>query len=440
MRRLLLSALALSAALGIAACGSGAKTPSGDTGGTTKEAPAAASPGADKQQTVNLTMWLFTGTGLEDFVKQYEKDHPNIRVKIQQQEYGDHHNSLVTALAAGSGAPDIALVEIGYIDRFKADPSKFYNLAELGADKIMDRYLEWKRVQASSADGKFIFGIPTDIGPMAMMYRLDIFEQAGLPTNRDEVTRLIDSWEKFIEVGKTIKAKTGKPMIDAANSAYDVIKGQLTEHYFDKNGNLIVETNPGIRRAYDLAVKMAQEGLTAKIAQWSPEWSAGMNKGDFAVQLAPAWMMSFMQTNAPDSKGKWDVALMPEGSGNWGGSFLTIPKESKHPKEAFELISWLLAPEQQLALFKKNGNFPSTPSVYDDPAIKDFKNPFFNNAPVGQIYSEAAKKVVPVYYGPDYITVDTPIKNAITAVERNNRNPDEEWKKAIEEIKRALKK
>ncbi len=423
----------------MAACGSSTNSAPDNSASKNPEPSASASAASSPDEKVELTMWMFTGTGLEPFIEQYQKDHPNVTVKIQQQEYADHHNGLVTALEAG-GAPDIGLVEVGYIDRFKADESKFYNLADFGAQDIMGDYLEWKKVQASSQDGSFIFGIPTDVGPMAMMYRTDIFEKAGLPTNPDEVSALIPTWDKFIEVGKTIKEKTGKPMLDLSVSAYEVIKGQQTVHHFDDKGELIADTNPGIKKAFDYAVRMGQEGLTAKIAQWSPEWGAGMNNGDFAIQMAPAWMMGFMKANAPDSKGKWNVAQMPEGSGNWGGSFLTVPKESKNAQAAYALIKWLLAPEQQLALFKSNNNFPSTPGIYDDKAIQDYTDEFFSNAHVGKIYAEAAKKVVPVYYGPNYVIVDTPIRNALTEIENNKADPKAEWDKAVEQFKRDLKR
>lgn len=439
MKRLAIVLMCLVFVLSMAACSS--KDNSGSNAKNADATQAPADNSGDKSgEKVELTMWMFTGTGLEPYVEQYQKDHPNIKVNIQQQEYADHHNSLVTALAAGSGAPDIALVEIGYIDRFKADESKFNNLADFGANDIMGNYLEWKKVQASSADGNFIFGLPTDVGPMVMMYRTDIFEAAGLSTDPADVTNLISSWDKFIEVGKTIKEKTGKPMIDNANSIYEVLKGQLPTQYFDKDGNLIVDTNEDLKKAYDRAAEIIQAGLSAKVAAWSPEWGAGMNNGDFAIQLAPAWMMGFMKANAPDSSGKWNVAQMPEGSGNWGGSFMTIPKESAHPKEAYDLISWLLSPELQLEEFKSNGNFPSTPSVYDKPEIQDLTDPFFSNAPVGKIFAEAAKKVVPVYYGPDYITVNTPLVNAITNVETNNADPQKEWDAAIKQIQRDMKK
>ncbi|GGG07942.1 ABC transporter substrate-binding protein [Paenibacillus abyssi] len=433
MRKLTLLAMAAILAFAMAACSSGntGSNSSGNGGGNAADGKSG--------ETVELTMWMFTGTGLEPFVEQYQKDHPNIKVKIQQQEYADHHNGLVTALEAG-GAPDIALVEIGYMDRFKADESKFHNLADFGANDIMGDYLEWKKVQASSQDQNFIFGIPTDVGPMAMMYRTDLFEQAGLPTDPAQVAQEISTWDAFMEAAKKMKSATGKPMVDTSLSTYEVIKGQLTNHYFDSDGNLIAETNPGIKKAYDYAAALSMEGLSGKIAQWSPEWGAGMNNGDFAVQMAPAWMMGFMKANAPDSKGKWNVAPMPEGSGNWGGSFLTVPQESKHPAEAFALIKWLLAPEQQLALFKSNNNFPSTPSIYEDPAIQNYTDEFFSGAPVGKIYAEAAKKVVPVYYGPDYTIVNTPITNALTEVERNGGDPEAEWQKAMDQIKRDLRR
>ncbi|MEX2415028.1 MAG: extracellular solute-binding protein [Paenibacillaceae bacterium] len=420
-----------------AACGnsSNSSTPS-NSGTTTNDSK----PSEDSsKENVELTMWMFTGSGLEPFIEQYQKDNPHVKVKIQQQEYADHHNGLVTALEAG-GAPDIAMVEVGYIDRFKADESKFHNLADLGANDIMGDYLEWKRVQASSQDLNFIFGIPTDVGPMAMAYRTDLFEQAGLPTDSAEVAKQIATWDQFYEASKKLKAATGKPMVDLSVSLYEVVKGQLTEHHFDNNGNLITDTNPGIRASYDFAVKMIQAGVTGKIAQWSPEWGAGMNNGDFAVQMAPAWMMGFMKANAPDSSGKWDVAPMPGGSGNWGGSFLVVPKESKHPEESYELIKYLLAPQQQLELFKKNSNFPSTPAIYDEAAIQEYQDEFFSNAYVGKLFAEAAKKVVPVYYGPEYVIVDTPIRNALLEVENNNADPDAEWNKAMDQIKRDLKR
>ena len=79
----------------------------------------------------------------------------------------------------------------------------------------------------------------------------------------------------------------------------------------------------------------------------------------------------------------------PGDAGNWGGSWLTRAEADQAPGEATELAKWLTAPEQQAKVFRATGNFPSTVALYDDPVIKDLVNPFFSNAPVGQIFSES---------------------------------------------------
>ena len=65
----------------------------------------------------------------------------------------------------------------------------------------------------------------------------------------------------------------------------------------------------------------------------------------------------------PDAAGKWAVATAPKG-GNWGGSFLTVPKSGKNVEEAQKFVAWLTAPEQQAKLFKVQGSFPSAPAAY----------------------------------------------------------------------------
>jgi cellobiose transport system substrate-binding protein len=78
-------------------------------------------------------------------------------------------------------------------------------------------------------------------------------------------------------------------------------------------------------------------------------------------------MMGYIKDQAPATAGKWDIAPIPGGGGNWGGSFLTIPKQSKNQQEAYKLAEWLPAPEQTLKIFKATGNLPSQVELYDTP-------------------------------------------------------------------------
>src|SRR5205085_8201528 len=57
--------------------------------------------------------------------------------------------------------------------------------------------------------------------------------------------------------------------------------------------------------------------------------------------------------------GKWDVAKIPGGGGNWGGSFLAVPTQSKHQKAAVELVKFLTSKDGQIAAWKAKGNLRS---------------------------------------------------------------------------------
>lgn len=321
---------------------------------------------------------------------------------------------------------------------FKARPENFVNLYDLGAKDIEDLYLDWKWKQAETGDGQAVIGLPTDVGGMAMAYRADLFEQAGLPSDRDEVAELWPTWEDFISVGEQYTQATGEGFIDEGSQLFNAIVNQADKKYYENDDTLIYDTNPQVRRAWDLTVQAIEAGIVANIEPFAEGWNAAMTNGDFAVLTAPAWMMGYIQGQAPTTSGNWDIAAMPEGGGNWGGSHLAIPAQSAHAEAAYAFISWLLAPDQQLTVFKNTGNFPSVPSLYDDPAIQEFSNEFFSDAPVGRIYAENAKQVTPIYEGPDEGAIRLAIENGLDRVEDGTQSPDEAWQSSITELKQDV--
>ena len=122
-----------------------------------------------------------------------------------------------------------------------------------------------------------------------------------------------------------------------------------------------------VKQAYDRMLAMIGDGLSAGYKSFSDQWNAGFKQGTFATIACPAWMMGYIQGQAGDAnKGKWDVTAPPGGGGNWGGSWLGVPRQSKHPKEAAELVRFLTSPKSQIAAFKKVNNLPSSPVALDD--------------------------------------------------------------------------
>ncbi|RHW35771.1 extracellular solute-binding protein [Neobacillus notoginsengisoli] len=394
----------------------------------------------DGKENITLSMWVFGSPGYDKFLDAYKKVKPNVTIKIQSADYADHHDNLFTAISAGSGAPDIAMIENGYIQQYLDAQDKFNNLADFGANDIKGDYLDWKWKVGTSKDGKFVLGIPTDIGPTVMYYRTDLFEKAGLPTKPDEVKGLIKTWDDFREAALKIKEKTGVPMTDNADFVFSSIRDQAPESYFNTKDELIIESSPYVKEAYDYTVKLIKDGVVGKVEMWSPEWGTGMNEGSFATLLAPAWLQNVITGNAPDASGKWAITQLPEGAANDGGSYLGIPSQSKHAKEAYEFIAWLLSPENQLESFKAEGLFPSTPSIYKDPAFTEFTHEYFSNTKTAQAYAEAAEQVDYVYTGKYYSIADTEIETALTNVAVDGRDPEKEWKEAVKRIKRQIER
>lgn len=424
----------------LAACGGG-----GGNGSSTAESPGGGSSeetdntkeGTESTEKIELSFWSLGTTNYEDLAKEYTKEHPNITFKFQNtSDQTAHHNNLTTALSAGSGAPDIFQLEIAFMERFINNQDKFYNLYDLGAKDLEGNYLEWKWKQATSVDGTFQLGLPTDIGPTVVYYRTDLAEQAGLPTDPDGFSAAIDSWDKFASVAKDFTSKTGKPFADLTDLVYNGVRDQSPDQiYFNKeDGSFIGDTNPQVRKAYDFTVKGIQEGWIGNWILWSPEWQKAINDGDFGVMLGPAWIAGTIR-NAKDTAGKWQIAQLPEGAGNWGGSFLTLPKEGKHSKEAYEFISWVLNKENQLKSFKDSGLFPSIPAVYSEPSFTEEKDEFFGGQVISEAYAKSAERIKPVYYGPLHDQTDTIIKNALKNVLEKKADPQKEWESAMKQIK-----
>jgi len=220
------------------------------------------------------------------------------------------------------------------------------------------------------------------------------------------------------------------------------VLNQGTEKYYQndgtKDGKLIYANNPQVKTAFQTTANALAAGIGTNINSFTNDWNVGMNKGIFATMLAPAWMMDYIKQQAPKTKGKWDIATLPGGGGNLGGSQLTIPKAAAHKKEAWDFINWYLSPTEQLAIFKQYGLFPSASVLYSNPALKNYKDPFFNNAPVGQIFGTSVQQLKPIYEGKKQRAIDNIIGQALSRVGLKKQTAAAAWTQAMNEIKNAV--
>jgi cellobiose transport system substrate-binding protein len=413
-------ALAAAIALTTAACGGGGNSSKPSGGGTSFE------------------FWSFTGINQKDPVADYQRQNPGIRVKLAEVGTSVETAQALTTALAGGKVPDLVLIQGDDLPKFVQQPQNFYDLRRLGADKIKGDYLSWVMSQ-STAKGGEIIGVPTDVGGMAIAYRTDLFKEAGLPTDREAVSKLWSTWDAFIETGKKYTAATGKAFVDnAGTSVFYQAVNQGSQKYYDSAGNLVYTKNPQVRSAFDLAIKTVQARITAKQSSFTEGWSAGMGKGQFAVIAAPSWLLQQIRDNAPKTAGKWDIATIPGGTGNWGGSYLAIPKRAKNAKAAWDYITKTQSPRGQLAHFLDTGSLPTTPAVYKDPKLIALKDPFFSDAPTGKIYTDSLLALKPFVVGPDSSAIGQEFLNAITNVEQGKGGPARAWETALTNIRNAI--
>ncbi|MBQ0876719.1 ABC transporter substrate-binding protein [Streptomyces sp. RT42] len=399
--------------------------------------------GGKKDGKTVITMGLYGVMGIKEtgLLEKYEKENPD--VDIQAEIAGDeqtYYTALQTRLAAGKGLKDIQGIEIGRAKEItETQADKF---ADFSKTPGTDHFLPWKESQISTEDGK-VLGLGTDIGPMAVCYRKDYFEQAGLPTDREEVAKLwAGDWKKYVEVGRTFKKDfkgDDVAYMDAASGLFNAMVYGYPEQYYDEQGELIYQTNPAVKEAWNLAADAGEDGLTAKLRQFQPGWDPGLANGTFATAVCPAWMLSHISEKAgPANKGKWDVARAPKGA-NWGGSFLGVVEQSPVKEEAKKLVAWLTAPEQQAHIFKEIGNIPSSEQALQSADVKNARSEYFDNAPIGQIFGAAAQEIPDKQVlGRKDGTIKDTFSQGLTLIEQQGTPREEAWSTTAERIEKAV--
>ncbi|AEH34815.1 extracellular solute-binding protein [Vibrio anguillarum] len=338
-----------------------------------------------------------------------------IKVDYLMNNHGDHHTKLTTNLATGSGAGDVIVVDVEKIGPFVASGG-LVNLSEkYGADKFQDHFAPYAWAQGKGGDGN-MYGIPVDLGPGVMYYRTDVFEKAGI-----DINQAIKDWDSYIKAGEILKKQNVQLIASAADVAQAIIFTTVPDGeglYFDSKGNSVV-TSERFVHAFEVAKTIREKGLDGRILAWSNEWYEGFRNGTFATQLSGAWLLGHLKNwIAPDTAGKWAVSNLPDGIyGSWGGSFLSIPTQSKHQDDAWKLIEYMTTNRDvQLKAFETIAAFPSNVTTYDDPMFNE-EIEFLGGQKARLLFANVAKNIKPVAPAKgDHVARSIILENALMEV------------------------
>lgn len=390
------------------------------------------SGGSSADGATTITVATFNEFGYEGLIEEWNAANEDIKIKqVKVGTWDDAKANLYTKLAAGSGLSDIEAIEGDAMPAIMAESDAFVDLTDPELD---GRWLDWKAAAGTNADGQMI-GYGTDVGPEGICYRADLFEKAGLPTDREKVAGLMETWDDYFALGdEFVKAMPDTAWYDSSGGLAQAMLNQV-EFPFETDEETVAVENPELEAVYKTVTDNVERGLSSTIPQWSDDWTAQFQDDGFATMACPGWMMGIIEGNSEGVEG-WDIAnVFPGGGGNWGGSFLTVPAQGDNTEEAQEVAAWLTAPEQQAKAFAAVGAFPSQVEAQDSPEVAEAVNEFFNDAPIGEITADRAAAItVQPFKGPKYSDILTAFQAAILRVDDGSQQPDESWDQFLSDV------
>ncbi|SDT19641.1 ABC transporter substrate-binding protein [Actinoplanes derwentensis] len=385
-------------------------------------------PAADTTGRTRLLYWPGgLSTGILNKAKSQFDSRTEIAPELLQ---GDYREQLVAILNSGQDRPGIVGIKGEEVASLVPRADLFVDLHTLGVDDLMSEYVPWKWQQAASPDNRQI-GFPIDIGPTATFYRADLFARAGLPSEPAEMATVVRTWADYIANGvKLVKATPSVKLVRNGSELYTIKLWQGTQRYIDET-NHYIGGEPHVRAAWDLAVDLIGKDLSAGIlGDDESGWAEAMKKGTVATALGASWLGYDLTSLAPDTSGKWRVAAGPAIGANYGGSFLAIPEGSADPELSFEIIKWILAPDNQAAAFTDAALFPAATAAFDMPALQE-PDPFFGGQKTIEIFAESARKAHRVYEAPADSKIHEVFVDQLSEIELGTKAATRAWTDAV---------
>ncbi len=353
-----------------------------------------------------VTIWAwdpnFNIAIMQEAAKRYTAKHPGVTFKIVDMAKADLEQKLQTTLASGvtKNLPDIVLVEDYNAPKYlRSFPGAFESLSGKVDYKGFANY----KVNLMTMGGK-AYGLPFDTGTTGMYYRTDLIKQAGFS---DKDMQNI-TWDRFIEIGKQVEAKTGKKMFAMDPQDGGLIRVMMQgagRWYFDKDGKLDIKSNPALRAALETQAKFLKTGIYKPTSGWG-EWVGALNKGDVASITTGVWITGSVKAEASQS-GKWAVAPTPRldlpgavNASNLGGSSWYVLSSGKEKAAAADFLNEIYAKDVDFyqTILQSRGAVGSLLASRSGKAYSE-GDAFFGGDKVWQKFSDWMGKVPSVNYG-----------------------------------------
>lgn len=375
----------------MAACGSNGGSDNGNAANGNDTSAAAESDGGASEGGNTLTVWTwdpaFNIPAIKEAGNIYKADHPDFELKVVETLSDDCETKLITAAESGdlSTLPDIVLMQDNSYQKFVSIyPEAFTDLTDSGID--FSQFAAGK-LSYSTVDGKN-YGVPFDNGAVIGAYRTDYLEQAGYTI--DDLTDI--DWNRFIEIAKDVKEKTGKYMLSGQADSPDMVMEMLQSagaSLFDKDGKPAMTDNAALKECISIFQKMVEEGVYYEVNNWD-DYVSSITTGQVAGVINGNWISATIM-GMKDTSGKWAITNMPKlietpnatNYSNNGGSSWYITSNCKNKDLAIDFLKSTFAGSVKLYenILPTTGAIGTYAPAADSTAYQEPQE-FWNNQPI----------------------------------------------------------
>lgn len=399
-RKLLALVLSVAMAFGLTACGDG---------GTSK-----------KKDAKELTVWAwdeaFNIPAAKAAVEIYKKDNPDVNVNVVTMAQDDIVAKLNTSLSSGTyeGLPDVVLIEDYRIQSYlTAYPDEFADLSSVVSAEDFASY----KTGVSQIDGK-MYGVPFDSGVAALFYRKDIIEQAGYTeADMQDLT-----WDKYIEIGKAVKEKTGVDWLTLDPSDLGQIRMMLQSAgswYTDADGKVSLAGNKALESAIGVYTDLLDAGFVKQVSDWD-QFVGAFNNGDVATVFTGCWIVSSIE-KAEDQSGKWGMASFPKmtdvdsvNASSIGGAGWYVLKNVGNTDLAVDFLGKTFGSSADLMY--QLGDEISLVNTLTAASDYSKEDPFFGGQDIGADFQKWTAEVPTVNYGQNTYAIEDIMTEALQEI------------------------
>jgi multiple sugar transport system substrate-binding protein len=400
-KKLVAAAAAACAISMLAACGGGQTGAAKTNNDTHANDNAKCANTIKKKDAEKVTMWAWSA-GYEEAIDHFNDTHDKIQVCWTNAGSGaDEYTKFTTANKAGKGAPDVIQLEYDVLPQYTAGATKYLvDLADYGAKDIKSNYTEGAWSSVSLGSDKHVFGIPVDVGPVAMIYRQDIFDKYSV--------KVPTTWDEYEQAGKDLKAAGYTGHI--GNYSTGSVSFNNFATYVQNNAKVYSyssddPTKIGIDWQSDEAKqvltywqRLASEGIISTDDAYTTDWYKNLTDGNYATLIWASWIKDgLLSVDADKVEGaQWRIAQPPvwdsnSSAMNLGGSSLAVTSQAKHTEAAAKVAMGIFSDDESWNDGIEIGHFyPSSVKMLQSDAFLSKTDDFFGGQKANQILSKIA--------------------------------------------------